>query len=317
MIPHTENGLRRIKKIPPVPIVTVVSGVDVAIRVLLVDDDRVVRAMVSSVLALSGFQVTSAANVAEALSLICSDTFDVLLSDLHMPGAGDGLTVVSAMRHANPRAVTLLLSAFPQMAAASQAIVLQADEILTKPMDMGALVQVIRQRVAAGPVRSREILGVDEILARHVESTLRLWIDHVAAEEQLSGVSMSAEQRAAHLPQLFRELLSRLRSSPCIGGKQKYSASAAMYGVRRRQQGYSAAMLVEESRLLQLSVFEMLQTNLANIDVRSLLMSVMVIADEIDGQLSQAMTSFLEDATQAVFPTDSAVTPETTHKVWA
>ena len=288
-----------------------------AIRVLLVDDDSVVRAMVSSVLALSGFQVTSAGNVAEALSLICSDTFDVLLSDLHMPGAGDGLTVVSAMRHANPMAVTLLLSAFPQMAAASQAIVLQADEILTKPMDMGALVQVIRQRVAAGPVRSRELLAVEQILARNVESTLRLWIEYVSAEEQLSGVSMSAEQRSAHLPQLFRELLSRLRCSPGIGGKQKYSASAAMYGVRRRQQGYSAAMLVEESRLLQLSVFEILQTNLANIDVRSLLMSVMVIADEIDGQLSQAMTSFLEDVTQAVFPTDSSVTPATTLKVWA
>jgi CheY-like chemotaxis protein len=44
---------------------------------------------------------------------ITSETYDVLLSDLHMPGAGDGLTVVGAMRHANPRAITLLLTAFP------------------------------------------------------------------------------------------------------------------------------------------------------------------------------------------------------------
>jgi CheY-like chemotaxis protein len=41
------------------------------------------------------------------LNLINSQVFDVLLSDLHMPGAGDGLTVVSAMRHANPKAVTM------------------------------------------------------------------------------------------------------------------------------------------------------------------------------------------------------------------
>jgi len=55
--------------------------------------------------------------VAEALKQISFGQFDVLLSDLHMPGAGDGLTAVSAMRHANPKAVTMLLSVFPEMGA--------------------------------------------------------------------------------------------------------------------------------------------------------------------------------------------------------
>ena len=99
-------------------------------RVLLVDDDDLVRATLTELLEQSGFQVTSVTNVVEALRHISSESYDVLLSDLHMPGAGDGLTVVSAMRHANPSAVTLLLSAFPQMEAAAQAILLQADEIL-------------------------------------------------------------------------------------------------------------------------------------------------------------------------------------------
>ena len=58
-----------------------------------------------------------------------------------MPGAGDGLTVVSAMRHANPKAVTLLLSAFPEMTAAAQAILRQADEILVKPIDLVSLIR--------------------------------------------------------------------------------------------------------------------------------------------------------------------------------
>ena len=84
-------------------------------RILLVDDDEVVRAALTGVLGQSGFRVTTAANVPEALKQISGpETYDVLLSDLHMPGAGDGLTVVSAMRHANPKAVTLLLSAFPK-----------------------------------------------------------------------------------------------------------------------------------------------------------------------------------------------------------
>jgi CheY-like chemotaxis protein len=82
--------------------------------------------------------------VPEALKHISSQTFEVLLSDLHTPGAGDGLTVVSAMRHANPKAVTILLSAFPEMNAAAHAILLQADEILVKPMNVEALVAAIK-----------------------------------------------------------------------------------------------------------------------------------------------------------------------------
>ena len=76
------------------------------IRILLVDDDEVVRAALSEILEHSGFAVTSASDVVEALKRISSETYDVLVTDLHMPEAGDGLTVISAMRHANPLAVT-------------------------------------------------------------------------------------------------------------------------------------------------------------------------------------------------------------------
>ena len=118
-------------------------------RVLLVDDDEVVRMTLTGVLEQSGFKVTTAANVPEALRLITSEeSFDVLLSDLHMPGAGDGLTVVSAMKHSNPRAVTLLLSAFPEMTAAAAAILQQTDEILLKPVDASSLIDVIKQQLS-------------------------------------------------------------------------------------------------------------------------------------------------------------------------
>src|SRR6202521_2289670 len=135
-----------------------------ATKVLLVDDDYVVRCTLAAVLEERGFDITSAATVSEALKLISSNSYDVLLSDLHMPGAGDGLTVVSAMRHANPKAVTLLLSAFPEMTAAAAAILQQADEILVKPIDLPSLIQIIRQRVASGPQRKREIETVASIL---------------------------------------------------------------------------------------------------------------------------------------------------------
>ena len=144
-------------------------------RILLVDDDELVRATLTELLEHSGFEVTSVTNVVDALKHISSESYDVLLSDLHMPGAGDGLTVVSAMRHANPLAVTLLLSAFPQMEAAAQAILLQADEILFKPMDLTLLLDVIKQRVAIGPVRNREVETVAAILDRTSYAAIQEW----------------------------------------------------------------------------------------------------------------------------------------------
>jgi CheY-like chemotaxis protein len=79
-------------------------------RVLLVDDNDPLREMLNAVLEHHGFEVEEASNVNDALKLIAAQTFDVLLSDLQMPNAGDGLTVVSAMRHSNPKAATFILS---------------------------------------------------------------------------------------------------------------------------------------------------------------------------------------------------------------
>jgi CheY-like chemotaxis protein len=59
-------------------------------RVLVVDDDESIRVMVKEGLQRDGFEVVAASNVSDALRHIAPEKFDVLLSDLHMPLAGDG-----------------------------------------------------------------------------------------------------------------------------------------------------------------------------------------------------------------------------------
>jgi CheY-like chemotaxis protein len=265
-------------------------------KLLLVDDDEAVRYMLAAVLEKHGYDVTTAAGVPEALKLITAGSYDVLLSDLHMPGRGDGLTVVSAMRHANPKAITILLSAFPEMNAAAQAILLQTDQILVKPMNIPALIEAIEQRLASGPPPSRVIESVATILEYSIESTIEAWYERVKRNKKLTAVSMSREQRVGHIPKILIDLVHRLRSFKSLGSSELVSAAAEEHGRFRRQQGYSAAMMVEESRMLQVSIFETLQKNLACIDFSILLNSVMTIADEVDAQLSQAMDSYMEES---------------------
>ncbi|MGA3211008.1 MAG: response regulator, partial [Terriglobales bacterium] len=62
-------------------------------KILLVDDDDAVLAMTSAMLESRGFEVTVAGSVTEALRHIASRSFDVLITDLHMPNPDDGFTV--------------------------------------------------------------------------------------------------------------------------------------------------------------------------------------------------------------------------------
>jgi len=224
------------------------------------------------------------------------------LSDLHMPGAGDGLTVVSAMRHANPEAVTLLLSAFPEMSAAANAILLQADEILVKPMNIPDLLDAITQRLAKGPLHKRTVETLATILERTTEVGIDDWYAEVEKEDTLTAVHLSREARCRHLPQLFRDLGRRLQAFHPLGSKELKSQSASDHGLERRRQGYTAAMMVEESRILQVTIFHTLQKNLGTIDFSVLLLGVMTIADEVDSQLSQAMKSYIAESRQDALP---------------
>src|ERR1700722_5237881 len=121
-------------------------------KILVAEDDDAVRGMLSTALERDGFDVVAVANVREALSRIAAEPFDALLSDLHMPHAGDGFTVVSAMRHTHPQAITLVLSGYPALDEALSAIRLQADEVLVKPIEIFALRDLIRRKLA-NPVR--------------------------------------------------------------------------------------------------------------------------------------------------------------------
>jgi hypothetical protein len=71
------------------------------------------------------------------------------------------------------------------------------------------------------------------------------------------------------------------------------SVAAAAHGKMRKSQGHSPAILVHDSRILQVTLFGTLQKNLSALDFSLLLRDVMTIADEVNSQLTQAMDSYI------------------------
>ena len=261
-------------------------------RVLVVEDDEAVRMMLHEGLQRDEFEVVVASNVRDALRLIATETFDVLLSDLHMPLAGDGFTLVSAMRHTHPNALTVVLSGYPALDEAMSAILAQADEVFAKPIRIGALKELIRTRLAdPRSIKRVKPESVASILEREIETTIQNWLDIVDQDAELTCIPLSRLERTGHLPKLLLDLIIRLRLDSELPAP--ISQAARDHGEMRRQQGYTATMVVEESRILQVSIFSTLQRNLCGVDFSRLLLDVVTIADEVDSQLKQAMISYV------------------------
>ena len=114
---------------------------------------------------------------------------------------------------------------------------------------------------------------------------------------ELNRVSLSDQDRTGHLPTLVEDLALRL-SKPRSTNKDSdadFSAAAVAHGRLRYLQGYTPAMLVHESRILQVTIFGTLQSNLDALDFSLVLLDVMTIADEVDAQLTQSMDSYMKD----------------------
>jgi CheY-like chemotaxis protein len=263
-------------------------------KLLLVDDDESVLTGLGVVLEAHEFEVTTASSVLEALQHIASKRFDVLLSDLHMPGDGDGLLVVGAMRHANPEAVTLLLSANPDMTRASAAILRQVDEILTKPVNPGSIMQVIRRRLTDEETSPRYIPveAVASVLERESVSVTQAWIHQIKETGGLRAVPITVEEQCEYLPDALSEIVYRLRYPQPLGLMTLFSMASLQHGARRRRQGFPAPVLVEEARALQVALFQTIQNNLDRIGIGQLPATLMAIADEVNAQLLQSLSGY-------------------------
>ena len=272
------------------------------VRLLLVDDDESVLSGLSVILEAHEFEVTTASGVSEALKHIASASFDVLLSDLHMPGSGDGLIVVGAMRHANPRAVTLVLSANPDMAKATRAILRMVDEVLLKPVKAGPIIETIQRRLAEEeefprarqveeePVRPQSVELVATLLERERTAITQAWLAKM--NEAGSLAALKDDVKAEHLPAALDEIVYRLRYAQPMGAMTLFSMASLQHGARRRRQGLASPVLVEEARALQVALFHAILDNLGRIDLGQLPVTLMAIADEVNAQLLQNLSGY-------------------------
>jgi RsbT co-antagonist protein rsbRD N-terminal domain len=146
-------------------------------------------------------------------------------------------------------------------------------------------------RAAGGDAGAATIETVADILERDLDDVIQEWLIRVDKEPELTAIPLNFQDRTGHLPQLLRDVIVRLRLDE--GTKAPISQAAAHHGDLRAQQGYTVAMAVEESRLLQVSIFTTLHKSQSHLEFERVLPDVVTIADEVDAQLKQQMLRFM------------------------
>jgi ActR/RegA family two-component response regulator len=260
-------------------------------KLLFVDDEDSIRITLPAILHQEGFDVVTAASVAEAIGLINQQTFDILLSDLNIGQPGDGFTVVSAMRRIQPEAKTFILTGYPDFSSALLAIRNQVDDYLTKPADIPTLVKTLKTKLDRSQPHEPGFKKCAAVLREQASDIIDAWVSAVEADRDLREIRLSRKDRIDHLPDLLEELAMRLEN-PTRRAEPESATSQARHGRRRREQGYSASQVVQETRLLYRVIATRLQQNLLDLDISTVIPDLVHISDVLNEMLKESMGEY-------------------------
>ncbi|MCP6695749.1 sigma-54-dependent transcriptional regulator [Pseudomonas donghuensis] len=120
-----------------------------AIKVLLVEDDRALRQALADTLELGGFAHQAVGSAEEALEVVASEAFSLVVSDVNMPGM-DGHQLLALLRARQPYLPVLLMTAHAAVERAVEAMRQGAADYLVKPFEPKALLELVARHALGG-----------------------------------------------------------------------------------------------------------------------------------------------------------------------
>lgn len=138
------------------------------ITILIVDDEKSQRLILSGDLKSRGFNVLEADSVENALNLVMKHRIDIILSDLKMPGAS-GIDLVNQLKNINPEISVVIMTAYASVETAVLAMKQGAYDFVTKPYHLDEIELVIKRIV-----EKNSLISELKILREQLESNNRL-----------------------------------------------------------------------------------------------------------------------------------------------
>jgi YesN/AraC family two-component response regulator len=251
-----------------------------------------------AILRAHGFDVCTAATVAQALTEMTTRHFDILISDLNIGAPGDGFTVVSAMRRTQPDCINFIVTGFPAFEIALAAIQRQVDEVLVKPARIENLIEMIEDRLrerspghhAMTPMR------LADLLRACAEELLLDLLRALQADSVLGALPLGDEARIGHFSALLAEVANQMDSSTPDQPTERSLELSRAHGTARFADGYSAAMLVSEMRKLEDAVYDKVRQRLLLLDTSNVVLDLKRLHHCLSTQLETSVQAFWMEA---------------------
>ena len=145
-------------------------------KILVVDDEASVLLTMTSILRLEGYEVEGVGDGAAALQAIRERYYDLVLTDLNMPGVG-GLAVLREVRKRSPGTVTVMITGYGSVESAIEAVQLGAYEYLLKPTEVADLKQAVKRSL-----ERKRLSEIDTLYRVSQAVTSSLEVATIAAE---------------------------------------------------------------------------------------------------------------------------------------
>jgi DNA-binding NtrC family response regulator len=187
---------------------------------LIVDDDVAMREMLVSLLEPEGFAAETAASALEALERVRERDFDVVLSDVRMPG-GSGIELVGGVREARPDTPIVLMTAFGSLDSAVAAMRAGAFDYITKPFKRDAVLVALERASEHRSLRQENV-------------RLRRAVDRTTSFGELMGASPAMREIFALIRRLGDSRSSVLITGESGTGKEVVARTIHYTGARSK-----------------------------------------------------------------------------------
>ena len=115
-------------------------------RILIVDDDVTIRSTMEAILEDEGYSVDSAANGKEAIKKTQEQIYNLALLDIRLPDM-EGVELLKLMKDSVPRMRKIMVTGFPSLQNAVEAVNRNADAYLIKPVDIDQLLTTVKEQL--------------------------------------------------------------------------------------------------------------------------------------------------------------------------
>jgi len=177
-------------------------------RILVVDDEPVVIKSCEGILKAEGYDVKSAINGKDAISILMSDKYDIVITDLRMPEIG-GMDLIRWLRNSKPETGVIVITGYPSQDTIKDALSLGIIDYLPKPFTPQILTDVTNKAFSLIKTRQYPEGVVEEEVASRSADLERIIAENRKRPGSLIPVLQQAQELIGYLPPSVQRHIAR------------------------------------------------------------------------------------------------------------